>query len=443
MKKKILLLDLILPIPFFALVLLSYYKINNTVASIELFATAILAFIYYWKSSKRLCNSKGIFGLFWFGTIGLSCLQLHPLQVDWKFETWICLLSAFYFFCLGFNLTKQAKEKESDRIIEKKNILLAIAVVLAASVVAFLLEYKMEGFLPIFSKNMSSYKDFGITGLHYFTVSAFIIPILTVIYIFDYRKNIKIKEIIFLLVANIYSIAVPILVVSRQLLIMTAVTVVITLFYKASSHGGIKQKIAISALIALAIIGWGFISSSRNQDDEYIKKYLKLGDSSILSSKQMQTYTYVALNYDNFNYNVNNCDDYSYGEKSLFPLFALTGLKFVFDVNGEGYKNMIHSYTTMPIVIAPYMDFRLAGIIIYMLILGLICKKIETKKDNAFSVSLKVLMLYSLSFTFFYPTFSDPNIIFDFAYLLVLYYGAINWNRLISKSKKKKESSRV
>lgn len=48
------------------------------------------------------------------------------------------------------------------------------------------------------------------------------------------------------------------------------------------------------------------------------------------STKFMQIYMYLAMNYDNFNCNVKQLNQFYYGTKSLFPIFALTGLKFIY-----------------------------------------------------------------------------------------------------------------
>ena len=42
-----------------------------------------------------------------------------------------------------------------------------------------------------------------------------------------------------------------------------------------------------------------------------------------------QPYMYVANNYDNFNCLVENLAGHTFGLKMLFPLWALTGLKFL------------------------------------------------------------------------------------------------------------------
>lgn len=434
MRKKSLIIDLVLQPLLFAIIFFTYFNINNLAASIELFVLAVALFIFYWKSSNKICNAKSFFALFWFGTIGLSCLQLHPLQTQWKAETWICLFLAFYSFSFGYNLTKENNAGPAKR---KVNPYSAVKLIFILSVIAFVVEFLLEGYIPLFSRSMSSYKEFGITGIHYFTVSSFLIPIFSIIHIFDNRKKIKIKNAAVLLIANIYAFALPILIVGRQLLIMTIAVTLIVLLYKASSKGKIKHKIFIISLVALAIGGWGLISSTRNQSDEYIRSSLRLGNNSVLSTKQLQAYTYIALNYDNFNYNVGNLTGYSYGTKSTFPLFALTGLKFVFNVSDSGYHNIIPTYTTMPIIIAPYMDFGIIGIVLYMVILGYVCKKIGTKEDSTISAVQITLMLYSLAFAFFYPTFSEPNVIFNF-----LYISAINLflSRTSSSGIKKIES---
>ena len=72
-----------------------YYAGHNILSSLILI---IISFVLVYINKKEYgyyTNSVSIFSGIWLLTIGLSILRLHPIQVEWKFATWICLIVAF------------------------------------------------------------------------------------------------------------------------------------------------------------------------------------------------------------------------------------------------------------------------------------------------------------------------------------------------------------
>ena len=77
-----------------------------------------------------------------------------------------------------------------------------------------------------------------------------------------------------------------------------------------------------------------------------------------------QPYIYIANNYDNFNCLVEQLGRHSFGLKGLFPLWALTGLKFLFPslVNFPLYVTK-EELTTVTLFYDAYYDFGVFGMI--------------------------------------------------------------------------------
>lgn len=230
------------------------------------------------------------------------------------------------------------------------------------------------------------------------------------------------KEIAFLVIINLICLAIPFLIVSRQLILTT---IVITGFTIMSLYKKHELKMIIF-IVCLGLITWILISQFRNQSDAYLKKALNIQDDCVLSVSNMQIYMYVAINYDNFNLNVDELPQHYYGTKSLFPLFAFTGLKFIMSsiTNAASSANkIIQVYNTYPIILTPYLDFGGIGIVIYMLLIGYISCFVEKRKENEpVNILLKSLIKYALLFSFFTSYFANAAFWF---YVIILLIGKL------------------
>ena len=361
----------------------------------------------------------GIFSFIWFFTIGLSTLRLHPKQVEWNFETWICLILTHFIFLVGYYMYPKLKEqvnkiigkqvknissKKEIKNISEKNFFFFLCVMSIIPIISFIIEVILNnGMIPVFSKNMSAYQNFGRGIIHYFTVSSCLVFPIMYMYVHTYKIDFKRKIICTFLV--LLNLLIPIMIVSRQLIIVSIVmlTFEICVFNKKN-----ENKILIISLI-LILVGWSFIRLFRNQDSKYLEKALEMGDNYKLSTKNMQIYMYVSMNYDNFNKNVDNGVKYKYGTQSIYPIFGLIRLKqFLpqnwFEIN---LKRIINVYNTYPVVMTPYVDGGVIAVIIYMFIIGCICSSFESKNHNNVFYNLTyVILKVCLTFSFFANWFS-------------------------------------
>ena len=392
--------------------IISYYAISNILSAIILIILGLEILILNKFNYGYILNMPGIFGFMWFCTIGISCLQLNQSQVDWKIETWAYLILTYIMFLIGFCIQGPLNKNRIEHLnkISKKQYLFFLFTISIIIVIAFVTEVLIRREIPAFSNDMSSYHNFSVTGIHYFTVlSCFILPI-TIIGIYYFKQEINKKEWIFIILANLMAILVPILIVSRHLILMTLVISAIVLLMLNKKI----EKIVLVCTICIAIVGWFGISSLRNQNDQYLANAMEIQDNSILSIKNMQIYMYMACNYDNFNANIGNISELYYGQKSFFPVFALTGLKFIIpNVTEDNLVRFIDTYNTYPIVMQPYQDFGGIGIIVYMLVIGILCRYIELlEKNKPMNILIDAIIKYCLIFSFFTNGFATPAIWF-------------------------------
>lgn len=398
--------------------ILLYYNVSNTIAAVIFIIASILIPSMYVKKFKSFLNSKVIFSFIFYFTIGLSMLRLHQYQIEWKYLTFGILEISYFAFMFGYRFNGKSNnllvEKEESEI-EYKKIKFIMNSIFYLSLISFIIEFIIRGYLPIFQKNMSAYQDFSVTGIHYFTVScALYLPLA---YYFKKHYKINKSEKYKLLLKSVITILIPIVIVSRQLLLMEFI---LTFFVMLKFINKKNMGLIIIFIILIAFL-WFFVGKFRNQDDKYIKNALKIQDDTVLSVPLMNTYMYLSFNYDNFNANVDNLENYTYGYKSLFPLFALTGSKFILNnyIN-TNYIRVIDVYTTYPIQMTPYSDFGVIGVIVYMFIIGMICRKIEKRHNNPVNMMYKCLIWYCLLFSFFESFFSNPTIIFMFIFIFML-----------------------
>lgn len=418
-------INIILGIMIFIISMIFYYNGSNVVSSVLLTFTGLMLFYINKKGCGYYTNVLGIFSAVWFITIGLSTLRLHQSQVEWKFNTWICLILAYVCFNIGYNIKINKKNNvriKKENIASKKVNLIFITLLFLLSFGTFIVEAYIEGYIPMFSSDMSAYQEFGVGKLHFFTVTCtFILP-LSCIYYKLYKEKITKIEIVYLVLINILSFLVPFLIVSRFFIVMT----VMLSGFAIMEMNKKKETLIILLILVIGFVGWSVISKFRNQDEIYLKEALNIQNDAPLSVTNMQIYMYVAMNYDNFNCNVNEIEYYSYGAKSILPITEFLGLDNIVP-NSVGVsqtaKRILEVYNTYPIITEGYFDLGIAGVAIYMIIIGYVSAIAEgLDTDNMINLLIKSLIKYTLAFSFFVSYFSNKTFLF---YLMILMLGKI------------------
>lgn len=393
----------------------------------------LLALAIYGKNvweTKSLVDLRGLLGLSWIGGQGLACLQLSRLQSDWNIVTWVCFGIIYVIFRLGYELFERRQKIDlQEKIWERNNrqagrILLCAAGLAIVSVGCFLLEAAVVGFIPFFSELPHAYSYFHVSGVHYFTISCILIPALTVIYSKVVEKTNRLA-IVLLLVCNVIAVAIPVLCVSRfQLLFAVGFAFVIYfLMYK---------KIPLKAVLGMLIFmipAYVVLTRARNHDVAYLNSIfeMKNGTTPIFIT---QPYMYVVNNYENFNCMVEQLVNHTFGLKMLFPVFALTGLKFVYPqlVTFPAYITK-PELTTLTMFYDAYYDFGIIGIVLFSVLLGIaayLIIKMVRKSRNPMAVMFYGQIAIYFGLSFFTTWFSNPTTWFWLA-LTALMYGFVGY----------------
>ncbi|MDV3425916.1 MAG: oligosaccharide repeat unit polymerase [Bacillota bacterium] len=230
--------------------------------------------------------------------------------------------------------------------------------------------------------------------------------------------------------------------------------------------------------MAVLVGGWGLLSHFRHQNEDYLsyvfnKEAKTETDDTILTNGSIvvnlneliipktkrytsadfngkavskanfklpmslyQVYMYVAFNYDNFNYNVFKIDRYSAGCKTLFPVFALTGIRFfVPALTNFPVHNYNTNFTTNPGIYNAYYDFGVLGVVLFMLFVGFLANTVSIKQGTESSIAgiiYNALMKYTLLFFFFTSFFSNATMGF-YVILIALIHAAVSHSIEIKK----------
>lgn len=420
-------------------------------AGIVLMLEALFLYFMNYRRSGNLVDLRGLFSLSWIGGEGIACLQLSRLQSDWEIVTWVCFFLAYFFFMLGYDFScrKQVvkKGKQEDSAVEAtetlhkigdmidqgpakaedsmkqegqaKKVLACIMILGAGSLFCFLLEAFVLGFIPLFSPEPHAYSYFHISGVHYFTVSCILIPALSVLYV-RLKEGWSTLSIVVLAVGNLLAVGIPILCVSRfQLLFAVGFAAVVYLML----YQHVTWKMIVTAVVVLIPV-YVLLTVARRHNIAYLNGIFEMKYSK-MPIFVTQPYIYVANNYENFNCMVLQLPEFAMGLRMLFPVFALTGLKFVFpQVAAFPIYTTKEELTTVTLFYDAYYDFGVVGVVLLATLLGclaaLLAKWVEKSRNPVVYLFYGQIAIY-LGLSFFTTWFSNPTTWFWLALTSVMY----------------------
>ena len=138
-----------------------------------------------------------------------------------------------------------------------------------------------------------------------------------------------------------------------------------------------------------------------------------------------QPYMYIANNYDNFNCLVEQLVSHSFGLRMCFPVWALTGLKFLFPVL-VSFPLFVtkKELTTLTLFYDAYYDFGIFGMVLLGGLLGAACyflvkrrRKMSCPAGHVIYAQIAMYMMLS----FFTTWFSNPATWFYLAVTGIIY----------------------
>ena len=410
------------------------FSAHFTLSGMSLMFAALYLYLWEYGKSGNPLHLRGLFSLFYVGGEGISCLKLSNLQKDWSLETWACFFVAFAAFWNVYALAEKkfgyGKEKKtvagfSQKFTEKAaerygtRIFIALTGLTILSLTAFLFEAFRLGYVPFLLRGVPhAYSYFHISGVHYVTVSCVLVPSMEVLLWFYDRNMGNAKKAVSLIMTGI-AILIPVLCVSRFQLIFAVILAVLT-FMIVSGHRKIRYLfMAAAGLVPLYVI----LTIARSHDVTYLNGIFEMKNSR-MPIFVSQPYIYIANNYENFDCLVKALPAHTWGIRMLFPVWALTGLKFLYPylVSFPIYVDKTE-LTTVTLIYDVYYDFGIIGVLVFACILGAVCfflvEKLREMKNPMGYLFYGQMAIYMM-LSFFTTWFSNPTTWFYFLVTAVL-----------------------
>lgn len=395
---------------------------SGWISCVLLLMIAVGSYWYFYQQTGSLINLPGLLGAFWFGGEALACLKLSSLSAPWQWITWLAFFLFYGCYLMGYCLTARKAATGQNASLSDlrgnkgllKRLFDMILVLTIASFGGFLLEALLLGYVPALVKDTPhAYSYFHVSGVHYFTVSSVMVHPLSVIYVFYSEKGDPRRKWILLL--NVLALSVPFLCVSRYFMIMAvALTVLVFLALKGTVT---KRTLLILAGISVAFLVpvYLILTVFRSHSVSYLNEIFAMKNPN-MPIFVTQPYMYVANNYENFNCLVRDVGaDFMFGRRQLFPVLALTGLKFVVPdwlVSTSPVYITKEELTTVTILYDAYYDFGILGVMGFGGILGAACgyltNRVKQMHNPAAWLFYGQIAMYMI-LSFFTTWFSNPT----------------------------------
>ena len=452
-------------------------------------------YVYYCRRSGMLLDPQGLFSLAFIGGAGVSLLKLSMLQKAWSAKTFLCIYLAWLGFAAGSRAAGYLQSRSADRVRKswrsgneagpqtagqdgayagtltvrnagkpglcrgadgpavreplpgrtfacRREIFLLIAALTLVSYAAFAVEALLLGYIPLFTVDTPhAYSYFHISGLHYFTVLCVLVPSLMVVYAYSLGSTEKEHrtEAWAALLFTAAAAVLPLLLVSRFQLIFAFALAGMSLLLIEGKHLKVYIKpmtiAAAAAAFALLVILYVFLSFERAHSVEYLNGIFEMKNSR-MPIWITQPYIYIANNYDNLNCLIEELGSFAHGLRMLFPVIALSGLKFIRpELCAFPLYITKEELTTLTIVYDAYYDFGLPGVAAFTFVMGIVmgivkvwmCRAVNTENVKSESYVNPVIYIaaaqlsFYMLFSFFTTWFSNPATWFYLGVTVIMY----------------------
>ena len=378
-----------------------------------LLAAAGYLYYYDYHKSGNLIHLRGLFSAFWVGGQAMACLKLSYLQSDWNPITWVCFYLALAGFWLTYEFSGQLAKEHYGRRRQRRGFFIrpvyrCMQGLTLVSLGAFLFEVVKLKYVPLLVRGVPhAYSEFHISGVHYFTVSCVLVPSLAVLFFLEGGSGRTYRNVMAVVMALV-ALIIPLLCVSRFQLIFS---VLVACF----AFGAYQRRLnpwVLPAIAAALLPFYVILTIARSHDIAYLNGIFEMKNSQ-LPIFISQPYIYIANNYENFDCLVEALPKHTFGIRMLFPVWALTGLKFLFPqlISYPPYVTKTE-LTTVTLFYDAYYDFGILGVIVFACALGfvaqLLVRKAEEMKNPIGYLFYSQFGVYMM-LSFFTTWFSNPT----------------------------------
>lgn len=388
-----------------------------SVISLICFTVFFILLISSFSASKDFLAPARVFGMVWSLVLGLVELKVSRLQLQWNVYDWFMVTLAIMTFLIGIYfsmvlnigtpilLVNEIRERIKKISIDDKFLFRFIIGYFIVWLICFLLQWWIEGYLPIFTAEPSKARlKFKVFGINYIINSVNVILFLVIQYLILVRE--KIKEKVILVTIFIISLGDYILIVQRYGLFIFLM-MAFGFYYYAGT------KIKLSSIFAFLIFLIGLVIGIESlRESKLVIGFMILNAKTKLPiqySVFVLPYMYVAMNLENFVKYYSQITHYAYGFHS-----------FGFFVDGIGighwiaeyfsfskFKLYISGYNTYPFYWSYFLDFGIAGLALIPCLLGFFISEVYYHFRR--NPTLTTLTIYAIAFAVMVISYSsDP-----------------------------------
>ena len=276
------------------------------------------------------------------------------------------------------------------------------------TLISFFIEVYILKFIPLFTKDTPhAYSTFHVFMIHYITSLYILIPSVAIVNYHMQEKKSKVP----IIVSYLYVVILAMLMVSRNQLIMSLVLslFVYLIYNKENILKILKNKkviVASSIIFVVLILIYVVITINRAHSVDYLNGIFEMKSEKI-PIFITQPYMYIAHNFENLNYMINNIEGFGYGRRCLMPLLTLSFVKRFFPVITIAPLYVIkEELSTLTIIYDFYYDFGIIGVIVFCFIIGAIGKVLENYIYNMIAEKRETYLTILFSLICFYMVFS-------------------------------------
>lgn len=426
---------LIYTIVFFISIVLYLFKLN-IIASGIMIALAIFLYATEYRKENRIINVRGLFALGFIGGFGLSLLKLSNLSADYSLMTIVVVYLSYFSVYLGSFYARgkiKVEEKEEEVKVSYKKLEKIIIFLFVITFISFMIEALMLRFIPLFTiSTPHAYSTFHVFMIHYITSLYIFIPSFAICNFYQEKSR---RAKLFVILSYIYVVLMATLMLSRgQLFTSIIISIFAVLIYSDKKElellKDLKLKVLVILLLIVLLALYVFITIHRAHDASYLMGIFDMKDKN-MPIFVAQPYMYVAHNFENLNYMINNLADFGFGRMTLMPLYTLSMVKQIFPFTiGAPLLVIKAELSTKTLIYDFYYDFGVVGVILACFTIGYIGKVLEDfvyaivnnkiyKRYNYLVVVFSLFSYYML-FSFMQSYFSLTDTWFNIIVLLVI-----------------------
>ncbi len=340
---------------------------------------------------------RALFTGVWIVTISLCQMRFLGYQTLWLKKTWLCVIFAYASFQVGGILSRplygyllKHRKKLKHRCqwirpeFSKQGLFLFCTIGTLVSLVCFVINIAIRGYVPFFSAIPNAY-------LHFYTRFYVLCVAGTMLagpcYYCIKTCKLKLWQQILLYACILYNVfGFPILVVSRGTFITAAISLSCAIYYLN------KRRFWVLIVCLIVMFSVYFMcSNARNYSDAQLNEFFEtdtspkedeeeneedhLGEPEVqiqLPGQVAFVYSYLTVAHDNMNEAVKHCQSYSYGLRQLAPFNALLRSDALDQALDDLEYYLVRPHlNTINLMGEVYYDFGMVGMLVLPLLWAL------------------------------------------------------------------------